>query len=88
MERTYFLITPPKKKEGGYEVNMAALPVVTDFAAGFAAAVRQLNTAGALRLPTGWVASPSLRWIPRGVTLLVRWGTAPNRSPGGGRKER
>ena len=67
---------------------MASLPVVPDFAAGLAAAVGQLSTA--LRLPTGWVASPSLRWTPSGATLLVRWGPALSRAPGGGenRKKR
>jgi hypothetical protein len=62
---------------------MVSLPVVPDFAAGLAAAVGQLSTA--LRLPTGWVASPSLRWTPSGATLLVRWGPpASSRAPGGG----
>merc|ERR1719231_964953 len=61
---------------------MATLPVVPDFAAGLAAAVGQLTTA--LRLPNGWVASPSLRWTPSGATLLVRWGPALSRAPRGG----
>ena len=65
---------------------MAALPVVPYFAAGLAAAVGQLTTA--LRLPNGWVASPSLRWTPSGATLLVWWGPAPNRAPGGGEKRK
>ena len=65
---------------------MATLPVVPDFAAGLAAAIGQLTTA--LRLPTGWVASPSLRWTPSGATLLVRWGPALSGAPGGGEKTR
>ena len=60
-----------------------AFPTVPDFAAGLAAAVGQLSSA--LKLPTGWVASPSLRWTPSGATLLVRWGPpALGRAPGGG----
>ena len=49
-----------------------AVPVMPDFAAGLAAAVGQLSSA--LKLPTGWVASPSLRWTPSGATLHVAWG--------------
>ena len=61
-----------------------AVPVTPDFAAGLAAAVGQLSSA--LKLPREWVASPSLRWTPSGATLLVRWGPAPGRAPGGGEK--
>ena len=49
-----------------------ALPVdgvVPDFAAGLVAAVGQLSAA--LCLPTGWVASPSLRWPPGGATTTT-----------------
>ena len=61
-----------------------AVPVTPDFAAGLAAAVGQLSSA--LKLPREWVASPSLRWTPSGATLLVRWGPASGRAPGGGEK--
>mgnify|MGYP001355333301 CR=1 FL=1 len=64
-----------------------AVPVMPDFAAGLAAAVGQLSSA--LKLPTGWVASPSLRWTPSGATLLVRWGPpALGRAPGGGEEQK
>ena len=63
------------------DVDSMAIPVVPDFASGLAVAVGQMTSA--LKLPTGWVASPSLRWTPSGATLLVRWGPVSGRAPGG-----